>query len=122
MFRKPIGNADLSGGIPKKKSESSRDESRAYRMGWVAANLTLERQRLEQEKAQASAELAGIMQTLMAKQAEQQMALQQQQYQGSYDATNQHLQGYSDQLASMLNTPGGGQPQAQQPMPQQQGF
>ena len=65
-------------------------------------------QQAQQQQQQAQAQAAAH---------QQQQQQQQAQYQGAHEATQQHLDGYSNSLSQMLGT---GQPQQQQPQMQQQ--
>lgn len=105
-------------GIPQKKGAKNDDmDKRAYRLGYTAANQQVAKATLEQEKAALEQDKAQFMQAIIAMNLQQQQAQQQAQYQGAHEATQQHLDGYSNSLAQMLGT---GQPQQQQPQMQQQ--
>lgn len=108
--------SDYSNGIPIKDAKKEEKVSqRFYNLGVTAATLSMEKQKLSADKQQFEMSKNELLKSIIAenmKMQQQQMVAQQQaQYQGSMDATKQHLDGYSQQLAGML----GGQPQGAQP-------
>lgn len=114
--------SEFSNGIPKGGAQKEdKLTQRFYNLGVTAATLSMEKQKLASEKQQFEVSKNELLQSIVAENMKmQQMQMQQQQmaqYQGSVDATKQHLDGYSQQLAGML---GGGQPQQAQGGQQQQ--
>lgn len=108
--------SSFSSGIPLKDAQKNdKTSQRFYNLGVTAAALSMEKQKLSADKQQFEMAKNDLLKSIIAenmKLQQQQMQVQAQaQYQGSVDATKQHLDGYSQQLAGML---GSGQPQPPQ--------
>ncbi len=111
--------SDFSGGIPKKgASKDDQEWDRAFRMGITAASLAVDKSKLEEEKMQFAQQQNELVMSLLAMQQQQQQQQMQAQYQGAADATQQHLNDYSQSIGSMLS--GIGQQPQGQGMQQQQ--
>lgn len=99
-------SSEFSAGQPVARRKSDELDRKAYRLGFGAAKNFADRAALEKEKAEFAQEQAKLLQMIMLHQMQQnaQIAQAQQQgaYQGSYQATGDHLAGYSDQVAGVL--------------------
>lgn len=109
--------SDFSGGIPVKGATKEREaDTRAFRMGVTASSLAVKANELAQKEAQFEQSKNQLFMAMMAQQQQNQTAQQYAQYQGAQAGIKQHLDGYSQDLASQL---GGG---SQGQMPQQAGM
>lgn len=111
--------SDFSGGIPKKDaSKADQEWNRAYRMGVSAASLAVDKSKLAEEKMQFEQQKNELVMAVLSMQQDHQQQQVQAQYQGAADATQQHLNDYSQSIGSLL---GGGGDQQGQPQMQGQG-